>query len=250
MSYIRTIKSNYDLDIVIDVTDNQDFVQTSGLDWIDIGDQSAENGNYYHEGSIISVDSDNYSVIENIIFEAEEPERIERDRIKAEEDAALLAYLESDEFLEEIKLTEGYIAPEEGPEFTPPATPPDPLDAAAIAAAEASGAVDPRTLELPAPPVFDTPEVINEEVYQRWLSDYNNISVLSNALVSASYNEVSENVVIFTPGLEFPDGNIQTHFPFPEATVEDYAAYVASVKLERKRVLDIICEYLGKPQVD
>jgi len=67
MYYIRTFKNEYGIDIIIDATENSDFVQSSGLDWIEVANQEAENGNYFYDGKVISVDSDDYSIIQNLI---------------------------------------------------------------------------------------------------------------------------------------------------------------------------------------
>ena len=81
MFYIRTEKNIYDLDIVIDVSDNKDFVETSGLSWVEIQQEEPPAiGMYYYEGKFISIDSEDYKIIEDIIFEFEEPKRIVREK--------------------------------------------------------------------------------------------------------------------------------------------------------------------------
>lgn len=237
MYYIRTIKNNYDIDVVIDVTDNTDFVQTSGLDWIEIGNVQAENGNYYYDGKIISVDSDDYVIIENIIREYEEPARLERERLEAEFEEN--AKKEIEEFFESQTL-------EEPTDFIPP-EPPDPTDEEAIAAIEAAGAIDPRKLKKPTPyPILGVEST--ESNLRDWENNYKNISYLINNLNSGNI-KVENNVVIFDPELEFEDGHKQKYFPFPEDTVEEYISYLIAVRQTYRDLLDTICSDLNLPPI-
>lgn len=239
MYYIRTTKNNYDIDVIIDVTNNLDFVQSSGLDWIEIGENQAENGNYYYDGKIISVDSEDYVIIENIIKDIEEPARIERERIQAELDA--IAEEEFKKFLEEQEKLQ-----EEPTDFIPP-EPPDPKDAEAIAAAENAGALDPRKFKKPTPaPILGVEST--ESNLRDWERNYKNMSFLIDTLNSQNLT-VENNVVIFDPELEFPDGHTQKYFPFPEDTVQEYIAYLVAVKQTYKDLLDTICSDLNLPPV-
>jgi len=237
MYYIRTIKNNYDIDVVIDVTDNTDFVQTSGLDWIEIGNIQAENGNYYYDGKIISVDSDDYVIIENIIRESEEPERLERERLEREFEEN--AQNEIQEFFENqlLENTTDDTAPE----------PPDPLDDEAIAAAESAGAVDPRNFTRPkAYPILGVES--NESNLRDWERNYKNISFSINSLNSGNFTVV-DNVAIFDPELEFPDGHKQSHFPFPEDDVNGYIQHLIDVRQTYRDLLDTICTDLNLPPI-
>lgn len=238
MHYIRTFKNNYDIDIVIDFTDNFDFMQSSGLDWIEIGDQEAENGNYFYNGEVISLGSDNYSIIQNLIDEKEEPLRIERERIQSELDA--LAEAEALAALENLVM-------EEPIDFIPP-EPPDPNDDEAVAAAEQSGAVDPRKFKRPiAAPILGVEST--ESNLRDWERNYLNISSIISALESKNYSEITNNVVIFGPAHEFPDGFTQTHFPFPDDTVDEYIDHLKAVKQTYRDLLDTICTDLNLPPI-
>lgn len=237
MYYIRTIKNNYDIDVVIDVTDNADFVQTSGLDWIEIGDIQAENGNYYHDGKIISVDSDDYVIIENIIKEYEDPARLERERLEVE-------FQENfEKEIEEFFRTQSF---EEPTDFIPP-EPPDPTDAESIAAAEQSGAVDPRKFSKPtAPPILGVEST--ESNLRDWERNYKNISFLINSLISENPSVVN-NVATFDVELEFPDGHKQKYFPFPEEDISGYIQHLSAVKQTYRDLLDTICTDLNLPPI-
>lgn len=237
MYYIRTVKNNYDIDVVIDVTNNSDFVQTSGLEWIEIGDVQAENGNYYHDGKIISVDSDDYVIVENIIKEYEEPARLERERLEAEFEE--ISKREIEEFFENQKS-------EEPTDFIPP-EPPDPTDAEAIAAVESAGAVDPRNFTPPkAYPILGVEST--QSNLRDWERNYKNISFLINSLNSENPTVVN-NVAIFDPELEFPDGHKQSHFPFPEKDISGYVQHLIAVKQTYRDLLDNICSDLNLPPI-
>lgn len=75
-TYIRTITDQYDFNIVIDVTDNEVFVNTTGFDWVNIGELTAKNGDFFYNNKIISPDSEDYTLIEEILFEKVEVENI------------------------------------------------------------------------------------------------------------------------------------------------------------------------------
>jgi len=75
-TYIRTITDQYDFNIVIDVTDNEVFVNTTGFDWVNIGDLTATNGDFFYNNKIISPHSEDYKLIEEILFEKVEVENV------------------------------------------------------------------------------------------------------------------------------------------------------------------------------
>lgn len=215
MFYIRTEKNNYDLDVVIDVSDNKDFVDTSGLSWIQI-DQSEKPlvGSYYYEGKFISIDSEEYPIIENIIFEVEEPKRIE----KEEYEQKML-----EEYQQRLE--------EELNELPPP---PDPIE------------VDPNEvenilMEIPKPiakPIEDVEST--QENYDYWRQVLNNIEITVKAYDSNQYN-VDENVITFDPPIEFSDGTIQEKVILPYSmTIEDQIEHVKANLKYTKELVDRI----------
>ena len=255
MTLINTRNNNYGIPMVIGIATDGDAENAlkGGRDWIDIGDTSVEIGDYYYDNQIVGVANTTLydSVIAPVIFAAEEPDRIERDRITAENDAALIAEMESEEWQEWAKSTDGYNAPEEI-DFEPPANPPDPGDEEAIQrAVEETGTTDPRKLPPPVPveETYDFPTQVNENEYNDYLEKYQNISALSVGLAGTSYTVVNDVVIFPDPGLEFPDGVVQKYFPFPDDDIADYKAYVTAMKGRIKEILDYICDYLGKDRV-
>lgn len=103
--YVATIKNMYDLDIITAVSDNELFVSTTGCNWIEINDK-AKPGEYLIEGKIVGMDRDNYHIVEKIIFEIEEKERIIREKQEQEERERIereLSKLENDQTIEGLE---------------------------------------------------------------------------------------------------------------------------------------------------
>jgi len=75
-TYIRTITDQYDFNIVIDVTDNEGFVNTTGFNWVNIGNLTATNGDFFYNNKIISPHSEDYKLIEEILFAKIEVENV------------------------------------------------------------------------------------------------------------------------------------------------------------------------------
>ena len=98
--FVSVKKNMYDIDTIMYVTDNEQFVATSDCGWIAISDTAAQPGEYLIEGNVYGLGRDNYHVIEKIIFEIEERHRIAREAAeqkKRELEAAEIAKLENDE---------------------------------------------------------------------------------------------------------------------------------------------------------
>lgn len=212
MFYIRTEKNIYDLDIVIDVSDNKNFVETSGLSWIEINqEESPVIGTYYYENRFISIDSEDYKIIEDLIFEIEEPSRIERE----EYNQRLLEEYQK-RLQEEIDNLE-----------LPPA--PEPLSVEEIRE---------EIKDLPKPEAKPIEGVEStQENYEQWTINLKNLECIINAYDSEKYT-FDEGFITFNPPIEFPDGNVQerTVLP-PSTTIEDQIEYL---KEHKNYVLELI----------
>lgn len=217
MYYIRIEKNNYDIDIVIDVTDNEEFVTTSGLSWISIDTEKApEIGNYFYNEKFISLDSEDYKIIENIIFKHEEVLRIAREKEQEK----------INQELEKLqKETSIDLPPPKLPELEP---------------------IDPRDLPKPiAGPIIGVE--INLENYDHWKNSNANLNILINALETK--NPIVENKIAkFDPPITFPDGAIQPEFAFPEDTIEEYINYLKQTDSYQKELLVRMRTYLGIPE--
>ena len=211
MFYIRTEKNIYGLDIVIDVSDNKDFVKTSGLSWVEIQQEEPPAiGMYYYEGKFISIDSEDYKIIEDIIFEFEEPKRIEREK----EEQRLL-----EEYQERIQ--------KEMEELPPP---PEPITIEEIKE---------KIEDLPKPvakPIEDVEST--QENYEQWTIILKNLECSISAYDSGNYSVEDDIVVIFNPPIEFPNGitQEQTILP-PSMTIEDQ---IEHLKENKNYVLELI----------
>jgi hypothetical protein len=216
MFYIRTEKNIYDLDVVIDVSDNKDFVETSGLSWIEIEQEEKPLiGTYYYQDKFISIDSDDYKIIEDVIFESEEPKRIERE----EKEQKLL-----EEYLERIQ--------KELEELPPP---PEPI---------AIEEIREQIKDFPKPvasPIEDVEST--QENYEFWTGILSNLECSINAYDREEYS-VEDDIVTFEPPIEFPDGHIQeqTILP-PSMTIEDQVEYL-------KQYRNYVIELIGRIKTD
>lgn len=218
MSYIRTEKNIYDLDIVIDVSDNKDFVKTSGLSWVEIQQEEPPViGMYYYEGKFISMDSEDYKIIEDIIFEFEEPKRIQREE---EEQKLLKEYQERiQKEMEEIKELEKKSL-----------IPPEPLPIEVIIE---------KIKDLPKPvakPIEDVEST--QENYEQWTIILKNLECSISAYDSGKYSVEDGIVIIFNPPIEFPDGTTQKQIILPPSTtIEDQIKYL---KEHKNYVLELV----------
>ena len=211
MFYIRTEKNIYGLDIVIDVSDNKDFVKTSGLSWVEIQQEEPPAiGMYYYEGKFISIDSEDYKIIEDIIFEFEEPKRIEREK----EEQRLL-----EEYQERIQ--------KEMEELPPP---PEPITIEEIKE---------KIEDLPKPvakPIEDVEST--QENYEQWTIILKNLECSISAYDSGNYSVEDDIVVIFNPPIEFPNGITQEQTILPTSmTIEDQ---IEHLKENKNYVLELI----------
>lgn len=78
--YVRTAKNKYDLDVIIDATGDADYAtKTANLNWTRLSklDNIPPNGAYVLDGNVITMDSPDYELIENLIFAKEEEYKLE-----------------------------------------------------------------------------------------------------------------------------------------------------------------------------
>ena len=218
MFYIRTEKNIYGLDIVIDVSDNKDFVKTSGLSWVEIQQEEPPAiGMYYYEGKFISIDSEDYKIIEDIIFEFEEPKRIEREK---EEQKLLEEYQEriQKEIEERQELEKELLLP---------------LEPISIEVIKEEIGDLPKPVAKPIEDVEST-----QENYKQWTIILKNLECSISAYDSGNYSVEDDIVVIFNPPIEFPDGITEKQVILPPSTtIEDQIKYL---KVYKNYVLELI----------
>ena len=218
MFYIRTEKNIYGLDIVIDVSDNKDFVKTSGLSWVEIQQEEPPAiGMYYYEGKFISIDSEDYKIIEDIIFEFEEPKRIEREK---EEQKLLEEYQEriQKEIEERQELEKELLLP---------------LEPISIEVIKEEIGDLPKPVAKPIEDVEST-----QENYKQWTIILKNLECSISAYDSGNYSVEDDIVVIFNPPIEFPNGITQEQTILtPSMTIEDQ---IEHLKENKNYVLELI----------
>ena len=98
--FVSVKKNMYDIDTIMYVSDNQQFVATTDCGWIAISDTTAQPGEYLIDGAVYGLGRDNYHVIEKIIFEIEERHRIAREAAEQKQrelEAAEIAKVANDE---------------------------------------------------------------------------------------------------------------------------------------------------------
>lgn len=193
MFYIRTDKNKYNIDVIIDVCDNVEFVNSTNLPWIEVDvEKKPENGNYYYDGKIISIGSDDYSIIENIIFEYEEPLREERDK-------NLPIIPEEDDNLENI-----FDIVNENNQILPPEKPP-----------EITEEQKQEILQLERPKLNTYDEVeSNQENLELFEFGLENIGRTISAYDSGNFT-FSDNEVVFNPPIEYSNGQIEEKVIIP-----------------------------------
>lgn len=204
MYYIRTEKNNYDLDIIIDVTNNEEFVNTSGLDWIPIDlEEIPQTGSYFYDGKVVTLDSEDYKIIENIIFDIEEPNRIVRD----EEYRKLVEEFEK---LSQMSLDEN----EQGEQLLSDL---------------------PKPVARPIEGVDST-----TENYNIWKDNLTRIDTTLEYYDSGNYT-VEDNVITFDPPIEFPDGTVQETVILPHSiTINEQYEHLKENRKYTKELVDRI----------
>ena len=218
MFYIRTEKNKYNIDVIIDVSDNEDFIKNTGLEWIKIDDEvKPDNGSYFYNEQIIPLGSENYHLIEEIIFEKEEPDRIERDKNLSE-------ILEVEENIDEeiIEIIENIqIANLDPPQLTQEQKQ--------------------EILNLPKPKLNILDDIEStQENYEFFVKDLKDIDTLIQAYESGNYT-FADNEVKFEPPVEFPSGAILSIVIIPlSLTLEEQIQHLKQQKEIIVNLLDRI----------
>ena len=200
MSYIRTKQNIYGIDIVIDISTDENFVRTSGLEWTEISSGSPAIGDYYYNNQFINIDSDNYSIIRDLIHTQEEPNRVAREEEEARRLAELQAEIDAN--------APAAPTPVEVPDQTiNPADLPRPVASASLYADIES----------------------TQELYDNWTEVNANLKTLINALENGSptIDNTAKTATFSTP-VEFSDGVTQSIFTYH--VDEDFSDYLQYLK--------------------
>jgi hypothetical protein len=225
-TYIRVQKDKYDLDVVIDVSDNQLFVETSGLEWIEITGNPTP-GDYYYQGKFIADHDGEYTNIQQVIHQLEEERKTAEGIVTGEPQP------------------EGVVNQDEVQEEPNPVMP---TEMKWVAPPPPQVAADPLPHDLLEPTPFNPrdlskPIVVNHvenrdlvpstaENLNKWQENNRNIKKLIERLQSGTgFSIDSEFIISFTPPLVYEDidgdGTYEhTSNLMLDDTVEEYLEYL------------------------
>lgn len=233
--YVRTDKNLYGLDIIIDVSDNDHFVQTSGLDWINIDNSySPKIGDYWYQDNVISPGDDNYNLIEKIIFDVEEEKRLVREAEEKqfeEDQAKLLAQALDDAEKSDLML-----------DSPPPIIPEEPPTIDLVEFVKS----------LPRPTLIPLSEVLKDEqktpeLLEEWTRKNNELVKLIGAVVNSTRFE--DQKVYFDPLLVENQGTPEEYtrefMLIPDSTKEEYLEHLRAVDADQKEFLTSLKTELG-----
>ena len=232
--HIRCITNKYNLNYIIDVCEDSDFAKlTENLNWVDI-DGTAKPGDYYYNNRVISLESEDYKIIEDIIFKQEEEERIRREQAEklaqeAEEakKAAEMQSLEAEEATGPIE----------------PVVIALPADLSKLRA-EAKSHPKPKSVDYFNDP---QPEKFTKEDADMWDHRAVEIDRLISAVETATWDD---HAVIYNPphriapGTEFE--SVREYDVVPHDTKEEYLTYLRANAENIKKYRDYIKTQITK----
>lgn len=218
MHYIRTKENNYGINVVIDITTDENFVSTSGLSWIQVESGDPQIGDYFYNDMFINLQSDNYSIIEDLIFNQEEPLRLQRE----EEEARKLEELQA-------QADDNFPNAPEPIETTPEV-------------------IDPHSLPRPVALVslYENIE-LTQEMYDHWSAVNANLKTLINGLENGNPTiDDNAKTATLSPPIEFPDGASQSEFRYHiDENFSDYLQYLKDTDGYQSDLLLRIRTHLG-----
>ena len=91
MYFIRTKKNKYDIDVIVDVTSDVAYKDTTAFTWteVDLPSPGPQVGHYWLNGKSIGLDSTDYSEVQAVINSVEEPLRISREAAEVTAESTL-----------------------------------------------------------------------------------------------------------------------------------------------------------------
>lgn len=210
--FIRTITDRNSLNIVVEVSNDVDYVNSTAFEWTEIPNQDVNIGDYYYNDSVIHVNSPEYdSIISPIVFAGEE----------------------------EFKKQQGLSVPETPVEEDPVVT---------VSASPPTIEVEPATpsADLPPPMLPDySNEPLTEENLREWEKTNANVSLYLNRLKGKGVTFVN-NKVTFSPPLEYPGGTVQSEFyAVGHTSLNDLISYIEQVNTLQTNLIERIKRQLN-----
>jgi hypothetical protein len=198
--YIRTILNRSDVNVVVDITSDESYVNSTALDWIQIPKQEVHIGDYFINNQIIHPEGEGYdTMVSPLIQQGEENYKLLNGISEP-----IYAAIEEETIDEQVQ---------EEPTF----------DLQAMAAYHAQM----------APPKIPTDEYdqvdCNIENFRIWNERANDTTFLVNTLKAGVGMVKSNNLVQFANGVTFPSGRTETFF-LHQGTFEEYVAYLEQHK--------------------
>lgn len=226
MTYIRVQKDKYDLDVVIDVSDNQLFVETSGLEWLEITGNPTP-GDYYYQGRFIADHDGEYTTIQQVIHQLEE------ERKAAEGIVTGTPQPEGEVNQDEVQEEPNPVMPVELKWVAPPpaAISSDPLPEDLVEPVVA----DPRNLPKPIVVDYTNDRILEPstaENLNRWQENNRNHKKLIERLQSGTgFTINSDHYIVFTPPLVYENTTNDETYEHHKSlmmddTVEEYLEYL------------------------
>jgi hypothetical protein len=228
-TYIRVQKDKYDLDVVIDVSDNQLFVETSGLEWIEINGNPTP-GDYYYQGKFIADYDGEYTTIQQVIHQLEE------ERKSAEGTVTGTPQPEGEVNQDEEQEEPNPVMPVEMKWVAPPpaAISSDPLPQDLLEPVAPS----PRNLPKPIVPTDVNDKNLipsTAEMLNIWQEKNRNLRILVERLQSGTgFSIDSDYNIVFNPPLVYEDPESSGTFEHTghlmmDDTVEEYLEHLAKM---------------------
>lgn len=198
--YIRTILNRNDVNVVVDITTDESYVNSTALDWIQIPKQEVHIGDYFVNNEIIHPEGEHYdTVVSPLIQQGEENYKLLNGLSQP-----IYAAIEEETIDEQVQ---------EEPTF----------DLQAMAANHAQ-------MPTPIVPVDEYEKVdANIDNYRIWNERLTDTTFLVDTLKAGVGMSKSNNLVQFADGVTFPSGRTETFF-LHQGTFQQYVAFLEQQK--------------------
>lgn len=218
--FIRTLTDRNNLEIVIEISNDLDFVNSTAVEWKQISDQSVEIGDYFYNNEIISPNSQTYDTIIAPVIQAGEEEFKKQTGLSVPEEPPVdleeLERLHNEQqiVIETLPVEEPII--QSGPEINRP-----------------EGFESPP---LPKVPDYSDEHLTAENLTQ-WININNNVELYLNKLKSSDVSMI-DGKVIFAPPLTYPDGTVQSEFyAIEHSDLQHLIDYITQVDVKQKELI-------------
>ena len=200
MYFIRTKKNKYDIDVIVDVTSDVAYKDSTAFTWtgVDLASPGPQAGSYWLNGKSISLDSSDYSEVQSIIESIEAPLKVSREATEVTTAENTLAAVE-------VKAIPGEGGASARAEFLNTKAQ---IDLAKNEGKSDAIINDPVNVDSPEDLVSTT---ANYDHYVKQLADIDvmvaGLSSSSNYTLTPAATEVDRTILTFDPPLVYQDKN-------------------------------------------